>query len=182
VTTSKLGTSSVTGAKILTGSVTTTKLGSGSVTTSKLGSDLTFTGVLSAPDQIRAYVTRSGDVTIPNAAFTNVSFDTESEDVGNIHVASTMTVTSSGWYTASCQVRWTANATGNRALRLVQNGATELGYQFGPTASGADMRTSTTWTGRLAANDTLVCEAQQTSGGDLVLKASNSYFSLIKLW
>jgi hypothetical protein len=125
-----------------------------------------------------AKVYRSMVQTIATATDTNVEFDTEVFDQGDLFrsTANTrLTIGVAGVYSVAGYAEFDANATGDRVLRVLKNGATAFGAS-GPAPAGT-ARISGAAALRLAADDYLQLEVRQTSGGNLDVKAGeNSNF------
>lgn len=106
---------------------------------------------------------------IPNATFTALTFDSNIYDNG-VHSTTvnnsrfTVPSNSSGWYTVTAQVTWSASAAGaTRLIALIKNGAVYLQQQSAAN-SGIAMQTCVSWQGRLDAGDYVEARVYQDSG------------------
>lgn len=80
----------------------------------------------------------------------------------------------SGLFRLAAQVTFAANATGNRYLRAVVNGAT-IKRAFAPATSGATTLVELAVTARLEPGDRLGVQAYQNSGGSLNLVTDGNH-------
>jgi len=120
----------------------------------------------------------ASDQTVANNTWTTVALGAETFDDDGWHDNSTnnerITVDAAGLYLVSARLRWNANATGYRAVRVLKNGSTATDRIFclaqtpGMSATATVMESTSVL--RLAANDYVVMQGIQTSGGDLALQ------------
>lgn len=111
---------------------------------------------------------------VPNAAFTAITWDTEVADTHNGHdlITNPTRYTSqiAGWYEVDGQISWAPNATGRRIASIFVNGA-ELGYtrdEIVPTATaGTSLSCKATALVFLNVNDYVEIRGFQSSGGAL---------------
>lgn len=126
-----------------------------------------------------AKVYRSTAQTITTATDTNIQFDTEVFDQGDLFKSTAntrLTIGVPGVYNVAGYAEFVVNAVGDRVLKILKNGATAVAAS-GPTPTGPNARVSVAAPMRLAAGDYLQLEVRQTSGGDLDVNASeNSNF------
>lgn len=122
---------------------------------------------------IRASVYNSAAQSIPNAAVTTATFDTEEWDIGGCHSTVTntgrMTVPTgqAGLYTITGQVTFASNTTGRRYVVIRKNGTTDLKI-VEVACNQADVTTVVAaLTVSLAAADYLEFQVFQSSGGAL---------------
>lgn len=128
-----------------------------------------------------ANVYNSGAQSIPNAAITQLLFDSEFFDNAGIHSTSSntgrLTAPKSGVYTVSAFVGWTTNATGDRYLAIRRNG--EEAKKI-----AADRRGASNITGQeshvtaplfLNAGEYVDIVVYQGSGGALTLNTLSAY-------
>lgn len=123
--------------------------------------------------------------TLTTATQTNVLFDTETFDVGNMHSTTVnserLTITTPGLYLFQASVSFAANATGYRRITLTNQGggaiASEARVAFGTfnsemTIVGVD---------RMAAGNYAYPQVAQTSGGNLATVAGG-YTAFSAFW
>lgn len=130
-----------------------------------------------APAQARVF--NSANISINNATFTALTFDSERWDTGNFHSTSSntsrLTVPTAGLYDIGGSVVFAANATGMREAAIRVNGSTfivEQGPQPPTVTDGARVQVSTQY--QLAAGDYVELMAFQRSGGALNVIASGN--------
>lgn len=138
-----------------------------------------------------ARVNRSTAQTISNATWTAISFDTEDFDVGGMaeQVTNPSRITipagEGGKYLVTGIALWTANATGQRAIRLRKNGTTDLADGArSPTDAATNVGTPFCDIVNLAAADYIELMVYQSSGGNLdliVLTPQYPYFAAHRL-
>ena len=89
------------------------------------------TAFLHAPP--RCSIVNSGNQSIPNAADTDLTFDTEEYDTDTMHSTVTnqerIVAKTAGVYLVSCGVEFAANTTGSRQVKITVNNASVVGYQ-----------------------------------------------------
>ena len=129
---------------------------------------LTFSGVS---------LYRSSAQSIPNTTNTNITWTTESFDIGGWWSSGTKVIVPAGavpaGYTTiavdvSVSLRYVSNGTGTRRLRIMQNGAAvDGGDQSVSALSGETTIFDKTWTVIVEAADELEIDTYQSSGGAL---------------
>jgi hypothetical protein len=129
-----------------------------------------------------ARVFNSLNISIPNSAFTALTFDSERFDTSDFHSTTTNTnrltipTGGTGTYLLGCHVQWAGHATGDRGLALRLNGTTEVARQRAPAANAVAGKEVTVVTAyRLNASDYVECLAFQDSGGALNAQAAGNY-------
>lgn len=125
-----------------------------------------------------ARVYNSTDVSIPDSTFTAVAFDSERFDTDTYHSTgsntSRLTAPVLGKYSISGHIRFAANATGQRIVRIQLNGSTTIAQQRLHTVIAAIVEFSIDTKYELAAGDYVTLEVWHNSGGSLsVLFAGN---------
>ena len=100
--------------------------------------------------------------------------------------SSRITLPDAGLYLVVGQFRWESNATGVRRIYLMKNGASTIGTEeyvtyFQNDTSIDDWYMPFVWCATFSAADYLEVRGYQTSGGNLDVKASGSYFSAIRI-
>lgn len=140
---------------------------------------LTNKDLSSATNTLPATVARTTDVplnllisrvaaqSIPNNAFTAVSFDTETTDTDNMFTATStnVTVNTGGLWLIVGQVGFAVNGTGGRGATLRKNGTDIAASLF--TASNVSSVVPVSAVVRLVATDVITMTAFQNSGGAL---------------
>lgn len=128
----------------------------------------------------RARVFNSANISVANATFQALTFNSERYDSAGLHstVSNTerLTVTEAGLYTIGVSVQYAANATGIRQIYLRVNGTTYVasnGYQAPTVSDGGYASVTTDY--ELAATDYVEAVAFQRSGGGLNVVASANY-------
>ena len=116
-------------------------------------------------------VNRSTDQSIPNGAWTSISYDTEEWDTDNIHDNVTnnsrLTCQTPGRYLIYTSLRFLEVATGARLARIIKNGTTVVALAY--IGKDADNRfaIAITTVVNLVANDYIETQAYQSSGASL---------------
>lgn len=154
------------------------RLGSNTLRDGTDANDLPFTLTAGTPllgsmsQKPNVAVRNSGTQSIPNSAYTVVTFDTEDVDTDGLHSTSSntgrLTARVPGYYRVWCNLQYAANATGTRAGRVRKNGATLL-YTL-PTAlstAAVDATIGGSFVVQLVATEYVELEAFQDSGGAL---------------
>lgn len=127
-------------------------------------------------------VYNSANISIANATFTAVAFDSERVDVGGMHSTSSNTsrlvvpADNAGWFDSKACASFTANATANRFAAIRLNGSTYLARQVQPActvSATSDLAFSRDY--QLIVGDYLELVVEQDSGGALNLLASTNY-------
>jgi hypothetical protein len=125
-----------------------------------------FAGVTS-----RCRVTRAAAQTIPNAADTAVSFDTERWDTDGIHNGvnpTRLTCIKAGYYLIVGSISWTASAVGIRYTWVKKNGTTFIAGLCSFANDAVSMtRQIASVVEHLDAGDYIELIVNQTSGGNL---------------
>jgi len=118
---------------------------------------------------------------IPNNAWTTLSFSSEAWDTNNIHDNATnnsrLTCKVAGYYLVIGFCQWVSNSTGRRLIRIQKNGTTTM-FQAEVTISAANIYAPMDITGflYLAVNDYIELQVFQTSGAAL-----NTYYEAGKI-
>ena len=124
----------------------------------------------------------AGTVSISNAAWTTVAFDSEIFDTDGFHDNSTnnsrITIPAGkgGKYLINMQTFWANNATGSRDARLRLNGTDVDTPQTGYTPNANNNAYSSSNVVALSVGDYIELRVRQDSGGALNLYAANSTF------
>jgi hypothetical protein len=124
----------------------------------------------------------SGTQSIPNAANTTLTFDTNITDTYNGHSTITnpsrYTAQLAGWYQLFAQVAWASNATGYRIGVFNKNGANTGVEAYTPPVSGNVTIMQVTHPGiQMNVGDYVEVAVYQTSGGALGTLNPNCYLS-----
>lgn len=127
---------------------------------------------------VAARVYNSANISISDATFTDLTFNSERYDTNTIHSTSSnsnrITLPYAGKWLIAGHVAFASNATGVRAVRLYKNGATELARQQSNAVVGFDTMISVSTADVFAVNDYVTLNVYQNSGGALnVLNAAN---------
>lgn len=139
-----------------------------------------------------AFIYRAANAqSIPNAAHTALTFDTELKDDNNYSTASSsidrLVAPNTGWYVVTGTVRFAANGTGIRSchFRVNGNSSQRLGQQqFTAVSGSADTVLTPTVVVYLNAGDIVQFFAYQDSGGALTASIAQIYqpgFSIHRL-
>lgn len=128
-------------------------------------------GVAESQSRESARAFNSGNISIPNTAWTIITLDSEHWDHNDLHstVSNTgrLTAVVDGLYLIVAQIRWASNGTGIRGFRIELNGTTEIGkVQDDPSGGGATIQDATTIY-PLDAGEYVQMLGFQTSGGSL---------------
>ncbi len=134
-----------------------------------LGWDGSGVPVSQSRESARAF--NSGNVSVPNTAWTIITLNSEHWDHNDLHstVSNTgrLTAAVDGLYLIVAQIRWASNGSGIRGLRIELNGTTEIGkVQDDPSGAGATIQDATTIY-PLDAGEYVQMLGFQTSGGSL---------------
>lgn len=126
----------------------------------------------------------SGAISVANASWTLVTFDSERFDVDAMHNTSSNTgrfvAQRTGRYLFGCSIRWASNATGYRLLQARINsggsgsGGTELAQCSNNPISGTYTQQTLSSYYTLTAGDYIEFFGFQTSGGALNIEASSN--------
>ncbi len=134
----------------------------------------------------RAY--NDAAISIPDAAGTLLTFNSERYDTDAIHSVSSntgrLTCKTAGVYQVSVSAEFAANATGVRRCRIRRDGTTFIaGYLSNAASAGTTIIAfSTTW--KFAVDEYVEVFAYQTSGGDLNMNSTADYspeFMMVKV-
>lgn len=107
---------------------------------------------------------------------TTVTWNSNHYDPTNIGDANGFTIVTPGAYHVGAGVRWAANATGQRVIYIILNGATFLRINSQQAVTGGnptDMGIETVY--EFVAGDTVRLQAFQDSGGPLNITAAGNY-------
>jgi len=136
-----------------------------------------FTGIYSATAQPQSSAYQASAQTIPNAAATAVTFDTNVYDVGPIHSTSVnntrFTAPVAGLYLITAAICFSAG-TGYRELTLSKNGTGFSTGIFGVASSGVDSSAALAAMIQLNATDYVEAYVTHNNGSSLTLVASAS--------
>jgi hypothetical protein len=126
---------------------------------------------------IRARIYNSSNESIASGGSpTTVTFNSNRYDPTAIGGANGFTIAYAGVYRIGAGVRWAANATGQRVLYLLLNGATFIRINGQAAIAGGnptDMGIEAEY--QFAAGDTISLQAFQDSGGALNITAAGNY-------
>jgi len=124
-------------------------------------------------DPPRCRVYNSANISLTSGVVTALTFDTETSDTG-MHSTSVntsrITVPSdgAGWYSIGGCVRFAANTTGYREIKITANGTTDLAVMRVPNSGATDdVRVTIHTEIPLAVGDYVELNATQNSGGAL---------------
>ena len=129
------------------------------------------------------------NLTIANNTFTTLNWNEEKVDTDSYHSGSNpsrLIAPSDGQYLAIANIKWTANATGFRALFIVSTSTLGSGVAaisvVSPAVGGINFGQTTTMQPQMAATEFIEVKVTQTSGGDLdLLSDASCTASLTKL-
>lgn len=125
-----------------------------------------------------ARVYNSVDITITHATPTALTFNNERYDTDSFHSQlinpGRLTVPAAGRYQVGCNVAFDNNATGARVVYLLVNGRAVIAQVIRDAVSSAHtvINLNTVWS--FAAADYIEVICNQTSGGDLAVKAGTA--------
>ena len=123
----------------------------------------------------------TSDQTISNSTTTVLNWQSETYDTDNFHDNSSnnsrVTIPTTGYYLFYGYLRYTSNATGYRLINFLKNGSTQSidAPNFTPGAGG-DAICFNYQVMSLTAGDYIEAMTVQTSGGNLVVKTTQSIF------
>jgi hypothetical protein len=139
------------------------------------------TQMLAVKNPPGSIASRTTTQSIPNGAFTDVTFPTEDFDTmaGFTAGGSVITVSAAGVWTIKGGIQWPANGTGTRALLIIVDGVelTAAGDERIPTAA-ATTRQVVSADVKLTAGQQIKMQAFQSSGGALNINVGR--FSVIR--
>lgn len=143
---------------------------------------ITAAGHNAVTDPPRCRVYNSASISLAHNTPTALTFDTETLDDGGLHSTSVntsrITVPSdgAGWYSIGGCVRFAANTTGYREIKVQLNGATDLAIMRVPNSGATDdVRVTIHTEYPLAVGDYVELVATQNSGGALNATAAGVY-------
>ena len=121
---------------------------------------------------IRARVYNNANITLTNNTATALTFNSELYDTDAFHSTSVntsrLTIPYDGYYRVTGNVRFAANATGQRQVRLLVNNTTIIGFTVIPTSAAANTTIiQVTSDYQFVASDYIELVALQDSGGNL---------------
>lgn len=124
-------------------------------------------------------VYNSTDIAIATASLGPLTFNSERFDTGALHSTSANTshltcVTAAKYYIFG-SVEWAANSTGYRQLAIRLNGTTYIANVTTLPVTGAVTQMTVGTVYALSASDYVELMVAQTSGGDLLVKATGNY-------
>ena len=147
---------------------------------------MTITPASSAFSGTRLYST--SQQSIPNATWTDITFNIENFDTDSYHstVTNTARITipagKTGYYNIFANARYEGNTSGRRLGRMQINGTTSAGmFEATPNSSaGGDVSVSLSQVYYLTAADYITWQTYQSSGGSLNLRNDNdaSFFGV----
>lgn len=132
-----------------------------------------------ANNSVRVY--NDANISVNNNSLTILTFNTERFDTGGLHSTSAntsrLTAVTAGKYLIFADVQWTFNASGDRMVALLLNGATTIAKDQAEPVSGSTLLTvqSLSTIYHLAANDYVEVQVYQNSGGALNAEAASNY-------
>jgi hypothetical protein len=138
-----------------------------------------------ATQRRRAVARRTASVSIPNNAFTTVTFTAESFDNDNMinlgTDATAITVNTSGLYLLIGRNNWAANATGSRAFRFILNGGLVPVTVRDETVAAAATVTNQSFSALVWGNvgDVFRCQVFQNSGA--ALNSTTTEFGAVRM-
>jgi hypothetical protein len=144
-----------------------------------------------SPD-ISCRVYNSGNQTISNATWTDLTFDSELYDTDTMHDTSSntnrITFTTAGVYVVSAHVNWTAGTTADRFVGIQHtqtSGTSYIALQHGSaTALVGAMEQSVAVVAKFAASDYVTMQVRHNQGSNLDTIATahyGSYFGAAKI-
>lgn len=128
-------------------------------------------------------VTGSTTQSIPNNAYTSLTWDVNITDPTRLHNTvtnnSNIYIKTSGWYLVSAQVTFSANSAGLRSIRLLKNGSTiDRTTVIFPPVAGFGVSANTSIVIELISGDYIAAAAFQDSGGALNAQNNESQLSV----
>lgn len=136
-----------------------------------------FVSSETTPVGIRARMYRSTDQSIPNATLTQITFSAARWDTDTLTSGGTQfTIQRAGAYRITAQVRFAANATGQRIVYIRLNGSTFLAIDSRQAVTGGNPTDVTVPAEyELAAGNTVQLYVYQDSGGALNVTSAGNY-------
>jgi hypothetical protein len=152
-------------------------------TITNCAADSTVTTFASGISPNIALVTGNGNQSIPNNAWTLVNWNTNIYDDSNLHnTASNNTFIypkTPGWYRVNGAVRFAANATGQRGIRIAKNGSdVSRTTVFGISSASVNTSVVTDIIVYLIPTDSVGIEVFQDSSGALNAQVNESHFAV----
>lgn len=140
-----------------------------------------WTTISTTPTAVGCYVYKSANQSIPNGAFTAVTWDAEWNDTNAIHSTATNTdrftapAGKAGYYFLSVGIGWAGSAVGQRQIIIGKNGTSDYGNPRSdtPNAGGTFAMVDSGFV-YLGVGDYLNVSVYQTSGGALNLEGAAS--------
>jgi hypothetical protein len=119
---------------------------------------------------IGARVYNSADISVANAQWTSLTFNSENFDTDGIHSTTTntgrLTCVTSGTYLIFGSVRWADKGTGRRIMQILHGGTDTIArVEYAIVSSSTVMTISTVY--NLSAGQYVELSVYQSSGGDL---------------
>jgi hypothetical protein len=142
-------------------------------------------GVVSAPGQIRAYVTAGATNSLLNGVLTTISFNTEQYDIGGCWAVSPSPTAiiiptgGDGVYLVLANAAFSSNSAGARFARISKSGVA-IYQQYYPTTVGDQTLFELFWIAPMAAGDYFQLSLLQSSGS--TLDGIGSGLLVMKLW
>lgn len=133
------------------------------------------------PALISARVYNTGNLSINNTTFTDLTFDSERWDDAAFHSTSSntarLTIPQPGRYAIGACVRFAVNATGHRQVRLLVDGSTEIARvsQMAVTTGSIATMMEVFSVSELGAGQYVTVQVYQDSGGALNVEAQGNY-------
>ena len=131
-----------------------------------------------------ARLTKTANQSISSSTYTQITWNSELIDTSSFHDNVTnnerITVPTAGYYKFFIQLEYAANGTGERDIFYLLNatsGAGTIIYK-GPGSSVDNFSHQTTFILNLAANDFVIAQTYQTSGGALNVVGQNSFYQV----
>jgi hypothetical protein len=131
-----------------------------------------------------ARLTKTASQSVTSSTYTNITWDSELIDTSSFHDNVTnnqrITVPTAGYYKFFIQLEYAANGTGERDIFYLLNATTGSGtiVYKGPGSSVDNFSHQTTFILNLAANDFIIAQTYQTSGGALNIVNQCSFFQV----
>lgn len=154
----------------------------------RITSDVEMDGSIKESTCIGARVYNSANISVGDAAWAVLTFNTERFDTDGIHstVSNTgrLTATRAGVYAITGHVQFAGNGTGLRGLDIQLNGTTTIASSFGGPGNTAADNLSVAAIYELAATDYVGLRVYQSSGGSLNVNAAGNYspeFSMVRI-
>lgn len=143
---------------------------------------ITAAGHNAVTDPPRCRIYNSANISLTSGVVTALTFDTETMDDGGMHSTSVntsrITVPSdgAGWYSIGGCVRFAANSTGYREIKITLNGSIDIHVSRVPNSGATDdVRVTIHTEYPLAVGDYVELNATQNSGGALNVLGGFAY-------